>query len=152
MAKALPIDIANREDIRDKLPEVRKLVDAKREELAALEATYSDLLRMAGVRAPAKREKATPAKPGKSPSTKEQVVRIIEDAGRPMQSVEVATLVPNVKRDTVNWALWNAEKEGLIQKTAQGVYAALTYDSEAETLLASPNGATPAAEGGDDES
>jgi hypothetical protein len=150
-ATGIPIDITNRDDIRAKLPEIEKLLKVKREELAALEATYSDLRRMAGISAPSRGGLREAVKSRAETTAKKRVIGILEDAQTPMKSAEVATRLPNLKRDTVNWALWNAEREGLIQRTSQGVYAALNYDPSADTLLASANGSEESATGGDDE-
>ncbi len=37
-------------------------------------------------------------------------------------------LGPDVNPETVNWALWDGAKRGVIKKTGPGTFAALTYE------------------------
>jgi hypothetical protein len=115
------VDVFDKKAIRDKLPALQTQLEERRRELAELEERYQQLRRWAGF---AEKEKADAA----PSSSIEEVVAIIERAGRPMRSREVVVeMGPEAKRDTAAWAMWAAEGAGLIQRVSKGLYAPIDY-------------------------
>jgi hypothetical protein len=119
---SLEVDVFDKKAIREKLPTLQTLLEEKRRELADLEERYQQLRRWAGLASQGKTGAKTPT------SSIEEVVEIIERAGRPMRSREVVVeMGPDAKRDTASWAMWAAEGAGLIQRVSKGLYAPLDY-------------------------
>lgn len=147
----LPIDIANPEDIEAKLPDVRRERDRAKAEMAkAIEVVDSwdslidgleARLRLAGIEPP-----PPSTGEGRDASSQERAVQIVTQEGEPMSVGEVAAVLPDVKRKTVGWALWRAAQDDELVALGNGVYAPPDHVSDQDELLASRNGATPAAE------
>jgi hypothetical protein len=74
-----------------------------------------------------------------------RAVRIVKENNRPMVVGAVNEQMPDVKRKTVGWALWNAVREGELARLGQGLYAPPDFIQGQEPLVTSPNGADPAA-------
>jgi hypothetical protein len=75
-----------------------------------------------------------------------RAVRIVKENDGPMTVAAVDERMPDVKRKTVGWALWNAVREGELEKLGQGLYAPPGFIQGQEPLVTSPNGANRAAE------
>jgi hypothetical protein len=61
-----------------------------------------------------------------------QVETTVKELVGPLTANDVlARLTPETKRETVNYALWKAAREGRITNLSQGVYAALEYEPPA---------------------
>ena len=140
MSKDSPVEVnlADPAAIREKLPEVHRWVEGMRgavqrsqHELETAEALLEQLQTLAGIAPPpSSADRGKVESGGKDASAQDAVVRVINDAQGPLRAVDVAIEIDvPVKRETVNWALWHAEKEGLIQRVSQGLYAALDYES-----------------------
>jgi len=94
------IDVFDKKAIREKLPELQTLVEEKRKELTELEERYRQLRHWAGL-APRSVKSSQPT------SSIEEVVGIVEGAGRPMRARDVVVeMGPDAKRDTAAWALY----------------------------------------------
>jgi hypothetical protein len=139
------VNLADPEAIRKKLPEVHRWVEGKRgavhrtqRELETAEALLEQLKALAGIASPSSSvDKGEVESSRKDASAQDAVIRVINDAKRPLRAVDVAIEIDApVKRETVNWALWHAEKEGLIQRVSQGLYAPLGYESRQDDLPA----------------
>jgi hypothetical protein len=137
------VNLADPEAIREKLPEVHRWVEGKRgavqrsqRELETAEALLEQLKALAGTTPTSSSvDRGKVESSRKDASAQDAVIRVINDAKRPLRAVDVASEIDvPVKRETVNWALWHAEKEGLIQRVSQGLYAALDYDSPQDDL------------------
>ena len=133
MAKDLSfeVDIFDKKALRQKLPELQRTLEQKREELAELEARYQQIRKWAGY--PTKK---VPSPDGDKPSSAiDEVVEVVNRAGRPMRAREVVVeMGPDAERATVAWALWSAEGAGRLQRVKKGLYAPLDYESPQRPL------------------
>jgi hypothetical protein len=140
VCKEVPVELnlADPDAIRRKLPELYEWVERKRRaveqaqrELETTETLVEQLRALAGSASLPTSGKLDSGQ--KEASAQDAVVRVINEAKRPLRAVDVAGKLDNpIKRDTVNWALWHAEKEGLIKRVSQGLYASLDYQSPPE--------------------
>jgi hypothetical protein len=139
----LNINIADPEDIQAKLGEVRVRIATKEDEVRKAQRelrVWQDILRRLEFLAELSPRPAREVAPGPAPvhrgavarmlqdatpdpGAQEAVVRLLEENGGPLRNSEVADLLPSLNPRTVSWALWNAEREGHIQRVRQGVYA-----------------------------
>lgn len=120
------VDVFDKKAIREKLPELQTLLEEKRRELHELEERYSALREWAGLAANSRAKSTVPS------TAIEEVVAIIERAGRPMRAREVVVeMGPDAKRDTAAWAMWAAEGAGLLKRESKGLYAPLGYEPSA---------------------
>jgi hypothetical protein len=137
------VDIADPEAIASALKRVRAEIETKRVEMRELLALRDKLVVLAGetsVDAPPDSERATATS---------AVVASINAYGGELRPQQVWTMNPGIPPKTIGWALWKAEREGLIKKISQGVYAPLDY--EPETLLTAASDALARAAAGGEE-
>jgi hypothetical protein len=135
MAKdSFEVDILDKKAIRAKLPELHSIIEEKRKELAELVGRYEQLRTWAGIPARSKPKPGSVRALGaaldsaRSPSSVDEVVAVLEREKRPMRSRDVVVeMGTDAKRDTVSWALWEAERQERIQRLSTGLYAALGY-------------------------
>lgn len=155
----LQIDLADPQDIRNKLPEAKRMHAAKRLQLENLrqqvERWETLIDSLAGVvgeegieesdrlnkRSPASPESIPPESTQKAAPAQERAIRALKHAGRPMGPSELyrymdaqGMKVPS-NPNALGATLWTAVKTGRAMKTPDGLYAPL--DSES----ASRNGA-----------
>lgn len=69
------------------------------------------------------------------------VLDIVNASPAPLRATDVIKQLPKpTKRETVSWALWNAEREGLIQRLGHGLYASLAVSPTESLRRASEDG------------
>jgi hypothetical protein len=136
---SIPVDLADPVSIRAKLPEVSRVVEAKRVTAAEAQKDLerwveleSRLKEIAGIVEAGKVVSITASDSAEATETASVtktgsvnvVVGILNREGREMRTAEIRALAPmTVKPDTISWALWRAAKDGLIQRLAKGRYA-----------------------------
>jgi hypothetical protein len=131
----LKVNIADPEAIRQALAEATQKVNEKKKELAHWTTLRN---RLSVLNAELRPE------PGSGGATVQQaILAVFDQIARPARAADIAALLPaDLKRDTINWALWKSEADGYIQKLDTGLYAPLDYEPETqEELLAANNGA-----------
>jgi hypothetical protein len=164
----LPIDLADPQDIRAKLPAARKLYEDKRRELERLRlevehwGTLVELLARlvgespaisgsSGIRASAFR-KETPAKRRKGSPAQDRAVQGLERARRPIgpaalyRFMEDEGLGVPTNPNALGAALWSAVKAGRAKKTPDGLYAPLDWEPAQVELGSSRNGSAASEE------
>jgi hypothetical protein len=157
----LPIDLANLQDIRLKLPEAKRLYEAKRKELDELAqqveywgALVNVLARIVGEDGlelpkphPVGRARmyggghGVPLKPTRQRApAQEKAVEALEQAGRPMGPAALYRFMIGEGMKTPTSAnalganLWAAEKAGRVKKTPDGEYAPLSWEPNQKPL------------------
>src|ERR1035441_8234849 len=143
MAKErFPVNLADPQDIQDKLPQIQKLLDAKRNELEALSAQVDLLTRIVGATPQARRQSGSEViatamlRARKAAPAQDRAVGALERAGRPMGPsslykfmVAEGMEVPD-NPNTLGSNLYSAAKAGRIVKAPNGVYAPLGAPSD----------------------
>jgi hypothetical protein len=131
---SLQLDLFDKDSIKTATVDLAKMIDERERELAELRQKYDQLRAWAGYPASGRQKKeaaaAAAADAARAPSIQDEVVRVLTEQHRPMNTMEVVVhLGTGANRKTVNWAMWNAEREGLIQRLPdrKGFYAALDY-------------------------
>ena len=56
-------------------------------------------------------------------SVQDRVLEVVKKIDAPVRVDDVCQYLPGAKRDTVQWALWKAERDGELQRVSKGVYA-----------------------------
>jgi len=158
----LPINVLDPKDVAAKMPQIKELLAAKREELEALTEQVAFLERVVGPAvAPERRAKRSlPAgslvkvRNQKIAPAQDRAVQALEKAGRPMGPTSLYNFMVEQGMDLPDNAnalganLWAAAKAGRIVKTPNGVYAALgaptdrpltDYDAAAENGFPVPS-------------
>lgn len=130
-----PIDLADLDSIRSKIPEVESIVESKREEVSVAQREFAywqailDRMRLIAGQRIDGGKKGT----GSKETALDLVVRIVNESAVPVRAAEVGARLDNtMKRETINWALWKAFREGKIEKISTGRYAPLGYINETE--------------------
>lgn len=163
-----PVNLANKDDIRRKLPEARQIYRSKQDALKALLQDVEDwgdlvalLARIAGephaptaARLPANPFAAATQSLAKAPSKKkspaqDRAIAGLKRAGRPMGPAHLYRFmigenmpVP-ANSNALGAALWNAASSGRIKKTPDGLYALLEWETdEAASQDASRHGSS----------
>ncbi len=152
---SLNIDLADKDGIKEKLPEVRRFVESKqgdvdkaerslveaRRELADWERLLDQLCVLAGVKPREVISKKSGVRPRSKVSIQEQVIQVVNQSRQPLTAMDVAlALGPAANRDTVNYSLWKAAKQKAIQRLGQGRYAAQDYEPTLAEALLMQNG------------
>jgi hypothetical protein len=160
----LSIDLANPDDIRDKLPLARDLYRAKARELENLteqveswKALVDLLARLVGEPGiePLGAQRGTRSGRKRAPG-QERAVEALERAGQPMgPSLLYRFMVREgmeapANRNALGANLWAAEKAGRVKKIDGGQYAPLDWQPD-QGLLNSTNDGANGAEGAEDE-
>jgi hypothetical protein len=136
------VDLADLDSVRAKIPEVRKTVESKREQVRVAQrdfAYWNQLLERLLMLAGEKRDKATHtnAKPAKANAV-ESVVKALDESAVPLRAADLAGRVEQpLERKTLAWALWKAARDNRIQRIETGLYAPLDYEPEQEELVES---------------
>jgi hypothetical protein len=144
----LSVDLDDPQDIRNKLPDVRRRYAAKRRELEELEAQvrywgqFVDLLAaMVGEKRPTERESDSGALRKSAPG-QDRAVAALEKAGRPMgpsalYRFMVGENMPAPKNPNALGAnLWAASRAGRVRQTPEGLYAPLSWEPPQDPLAA----------------
>ena len=136
------VDIFDKAAIKTRLPELAKIIEAKRRELDELEQRMEQLRRWAGLPERERKRATKAAEDEREPSIQQEAVRIITESGRPMSTMEVMVeMNREASAKTVNWALWDAAaKRNLLRSMGHGRYAPLGYEADQDSLLPSGNG------------
>lgn len=154
----LPIDIANPEDIRRKLPQVRALYNAKHKEFDQLAAQLEGLKHLIeSLTAIVGQPATSPAPPvptprvsanGKAPA-REAAIEALRRAGQPMGPTALYRFMGESGMDVpansnaLGASLWTAARAGQIVKTGDGRYAMrpiTDYSELADTSFSAPAG------------
>ena len=139
MAKdRFPLNVLDPKDVAAKMPQLRELLDAKRQELDALTAQVAFLARIVGPDAAPEQPISTIVTvPGggrvhvrgrKVAPAQDRAVQALEKAGRPMGPTSLYNFMIEQGMDVPDSAnalganLWAAAKAGRIGKTPNGVY------------------------------
>ena len=129
---SIQLDLFDKESIKTATVDLAKMIEERKRELAELEQKYNQLRLWAGYAASQKKKPASADQvPDREPSTQAEAVRILNETKRAMNTMEIVVhMGTGANPKTVNWALWNAERAGLIQRIPKrkGVYAALDYE------------------------
>lgn len=128
---SLPLDLFDKESIKTATVDLAKMIEERKRELVELEQKYAQLRIWAGYAAGQKKTPAAGQVSEREPSTQAEAVRILNETKRPMNTMEIVVhMGSGANPKTVNWALWNAERAGLIQRIPKrkGIYAALDYE------------------------
>jgi hypothetical protein len=113
-------DLLDRDKAAERAHKLLAEIDDREAELVELRDLYEFFRRRAGL---------VPKGTTRANSTAAAVIQVLDEAQRPMRSRDVlVALGASAKRETVNWALWDAERRGLIKKVAPGEFAALSYE------------------------
>jgi hypothetical protein len=134
MSSKMKVDISDPEAIKQALDETTlKVAETK----ARLDELITLRNRLAVLNAGLK------PRPGTAGETIQRTVHAaVDQIGGPTRAADVAAILPpDTKRETINWALWKSESDGLIKKLDTGVYAPLDYEPDQAELLAATNGA-----------
>lgn len=147
MAKdRVPVNLADPKDIRAKMPEIKRILAAARQELDALKEQVEVLTRIVGEPAasaqvavsgggagvvPTAQGRKAPKRPRpqKAAPSQERALRALEKAGRPMGPASLFRFMEAEGMDrpqsvtALNAVLWAASKAGRIVKAPNGVYA-----------------------------
>jgi hypothetical protein len=147
MAKdRVPVNLADPKDIRAKMPEIKRILAAARQELDALKEQVEVLTRIVGEpsasaevaesgsgsdSAPTASDQKAPKRPRpqKAAPSQERAVRALERAGRPMGPASLYRFMEAEGMDrpqsvsALNAVLWAASKAGRVVKAPNGVYA-----------------------------
>jgi hypothetical protein len=147
MAKdRVPVNLADPKDIRAKMPEIKRILAAARQELDALKEQVEVLARIVGEPSasaqvaesgsdsdsalikPGRKAPKRP-RPQKAAPSQERAVRALEKAGRPMGPASLFRFMEAEGMDrpqsvsALNAVLWAASKAGRVVKTPNGIYA-----------------------------
>jgi hypothetical protein len=163
----LPVDLADLQDIRLKLPEAKRLYEAKRKELddlveqveywGALVDILARLVGEEGIERPQPRAVGrarvygggygVPVRPARqSAPGQEAAAEALERAGRPMgpSALYRFMLAEGMKApssaNALGANLWAAERTGRVKKTPDGDYAPLTWEPEQKPLASDASG------------
>lgn len=144
----LNVNLADPQDIANKLPHAQMILDGKRKIANKAQKEYEDwkaLVRrlevVAGVEGP-----AAPGSEGgaakKQAPVQDYAVKIVEREGRPMRPPEVAGMMraegfPVKTDNAVNSALYVAARAGKLERPKKGWYAPAGYSDQDKGLLAS---------------
>lgn len=130
-----PIDLADPEDIRAKMPEIKRLYAEKRQELKALSEQIDLLARLVGdprsmtTRAPARA--AIRGRAGQNAPGQDRAVAALAKVGQPIGPTSLYRYMVENEMDapkdanTLGSNLWSAWKAGRIMKAPNGVYTPL---------------------------
>lgn len=66
-------------------------------------------------------------------SVRQRLLRFVTESRMPVDVDQALQLVPDAKRKTVSWTLWDLARKNEIQKVTDGLYASL--DFQPKTLL-----------------
>jgi hypothetical protein len=145
----LLVDPFDPQDIRAKLPEMRRVLGAKRKELEALTdqvRSLGELVELMARLAPASPQpnagKSGSVAPAKSAPGQERAVGALERAGRPMGPAALYAFLEAEGREddmpknanALGANLWAAARAGRIKKTTDGLYAPLTWEPPTEPI------------------
>lgn len=153
MAKdRVPVNLADPKDIRAKMPEIKRILAAARQELDALKEQVEVLTRIVGEpsasaqvaesgssdSAPIAPNRRAPKRPRlqKAAPSQERAVRALEKAGRPMGPASLFRFMEAEGMDrpqsvsALNAILWAASKAGRVVKTPNGIYAPPGFPSD----------------------
>jgi hypothetical protein len=136
------IDLANPEDIRAKMPEIKRLYAEKRQELKALTEQVEVLARLVGDR-PRQNQRVwaggqARGRAGQNAPGQDRAVSALEQANRPMGPTTLYDyMVANgmdapKDANTLGSNLWSAWKAGRIMKAPNGVYTPLDGSGRTE--------------------
>lgn len=64
---------------------------------------------------------------------RKRLLRLVNESPLPVDVDQAGQLIPNVKRKTISWTLWDLARKGEIQKITDGLYASLEF--QPSTLL-----------------
>jgi hypothetical protein len=143
----LNVNLADPQDIANKLPHAQMILDAKRKIANKATKEYDDwkaLVRrlevVAGVEGPAAAGSEGANK--KQAPVQDYAVKIVEREGRPMRPPEVAGMMraegfPVKTNNAINSALYVAAKMGKLERPKKGWYAPAGYSDQDNGLLAS---------------
>lgn len=131
-----PINVLDPKDVAAKMPAMKELLDAKRQELEGLTEQVAFLERIVGTEAkPAKRSfsmhSGATVKGGKAAPAQDRAVQALEKVGRPMGPTSLFEYMVAEGMDvpdnpnTLGANLWAAARAGRIVKAPNGVYALL---------------------------
>lgn len=138
----LPVDLFDPQDIRAKLPDIRRIYVSKREELEKLTEQVRGLGEMVELLARLANDATDPlpstSENGDAPSRRvapgqERAIAALERAGRPMGPAALFHFMLTEQMDTPANAnalganLWSAERAGRIKKVKEGAYAPLSW-------------------------
>lgn len=136
--QSFPIDLADPDALRSSLIEVEREVVDRRVQMAKLreELNYWETLyrRLNALVNPDGAQRG----PG-GETTRERILRIVNESELPVDVDAVLQLLPSAKRKTVSWNLWDLEQKGKIQRVGK-LYARLDFEP-ATTLLNGSSGA-----------
>jgi hypothetical protein len=169
MVEDFSVNLADPNEVRAKMPEIKGLLAQARQELHALEDQVEMLSRIVGERSSASASAASGSKSGgrgrKSPKrrpqkaapSQEKAVQALEKAGRPMGPADLFHFMETEGIPTpsnvsaLNALLWAASKSGRVMKAPNNAYAppggfpATTGRSVPERLPGTNGSAPPAA-------
>ena len=151
MTDHLNVNLADPQDIADKLPHAQLILESKRKAAAAATKEYDNwkalvtrLEVVAGIEQTASSAENGSSGRKKQAPVQDYAVRIIEREARPMRPNEIADLMrsegfPVKSTNAVNSALYVAAKAGKLSRPKKGFYAPIDYDGN-DGLLASEDG------------
>jgi hypothetical protein len=140
MVTDLSINLADPQEVRAKMPEIKGLLAEARQQLRALEDQVELLARMVGEKAPAsaatatsggtssRGRKASKRRVQKAAPSQERAVQALEKAGRPMGPAELFRFMEAEGIDrpasvsALNAILWAASNTGRVVKTPNNAY------------------------------
>jgi hypothetical protein len=159
----LQIDLADKDDIRVRLPEVKRLYEGKRRELESLRAEVdywgelADLLaRIVGespvtarggssARESSRRVAAGSRRGRKAAPAQQRAIAALERANRPIGPAALYRFMLDQNMDvpsnpnSLGAALWTAHKAGRIRKTPDDLYAPLGWEPTQAELNPDPS-------------
>lgn len=158
----LQVDLASREDIREKLPEARRILEAKQEALEEAQREVREwslvvqlLAHLAGEQVNVfvdpsagtgfalgnvSRMLGESRGAVKDAPAQDRAIAGLERAGQPMGPTALYRFMQNAKLEVptnanaLGAALWNAFKSGRVKKTPDGLYALLDWDTDQPEL------------------
>lgn len=142
MVTDLSINLADPQEIRARMPEIKGLLAEARQQLRALEDQVELLARMVGEKAPAsatatsgsrsasgRGRKASKRPVQKAAPSQERAIEALRKAGRPMGAADLFRFMEAQGMDrpasvsALNALLWAASKAGRVVKAPEGGYA-----------------------------